>query len=490
MASDQEEAYSADFDEMPHCLSPSISADGLPQSKAADEVLEEKKRRGTRAGQAIQYRRQVIRENPSRRWKHPLAIRREYLRLKKSSERPVPSRAPSDNRHFQERDVPTFDVRRPTSASAACSYDNMSSAANKKRKVADHFDIPYISDSSPSQDKSTDEALEEKKKRGTRAGRSIQYRRQVIEEDPSRRKEHPLAIHREYMRLKKSSEWPVLDFLPSRAPPDNRHFQECDVAKCEVHKLISTSAACPYEDTGGAANKKRKVADDFDTSCLRSFSMTERWQAFEQCQNSIKSHPPAKWICWHEDYWKRWLESLPHDDWRRRWTPKEWARYESGNTHHNVEPTSSNAKVTLSPFDVLFTQDCISPVFSSGKHKNKSIDSTIEEVMEGSSKLEDFPNFDVFEVDGRLYACTGNRRLYIWRVLACMGVIKTITVVVHSRDDPLMKRVRHDRRHGAQEKWERHLSSERNGLTVRITRQGSNYSHLQAVAPCPNWRSL
>ena len=82
------------------------------------------------------------------------------------------------------------------------------------------------------------------------------------------------------------------------------------------------------------------------------------------------------------------------------------------------------------------------------------------------AQLPELPAIDVFELDGRLYALRGNRRLFVWRVMAYFGVCSTIVVNLLQRDDPMLERVRFDHYRMRREapKWERHLSSRTDGL--------------------------
>ena len=43
-----------------------------------------------------------------------------------------------------------------------------------------------------------------------------------------------------------------------------------------------------------------------------------------------------------------------------------------------------------------------------------------------------------------MYALRGNRRLFVWRVMAYFGVCSTIVVNLLQRDDPMLERVRFD----------------------------------------------
>ena len=96
------------------------------------------------------------------------------------------------------------------------------------------------------------------------------------------------------------------------------------------------------------------------------------------------------------------------------------------------------------------------------------IDKTIEQLSSHEIHHSNIPEINVFELDGRLYALTGNRRLFVMRVLASMGVVETIEAILHDVRDPELHRMRHDcfRLHALAPKWERHLGSDMNGLVV------------------------
>ena len=141
----------------------------------------------------------------------------------------------------------------------------------------------------------------------------------------------------------------------------------------------------------------------------------------------------------------------------------------------------------MSPMDVLFTQGEISSCFGSHPHKGSPIDETISSILDGVLNPAILPPVDVFKLDGRLCAVTGNRRLYVWRGLACRGVRHTMIATKRRRDEPMMQRTKFDYRRSLQApKWERHLSSQTGGLVVRVP-GGSRFSDCQVPPPCRDW---
>ena len=101
----------------------------------------------------------------------------------------------------------------------------------------------------------------------------------------------------------------------------------------------------------------------------------------------------------------------------------------------------------------------------------------------GACNPKYFPPIDVFQTEDMLFSFN-NRRLYVWKVATCLGLFNYMIVNVRSPDDPVLRRRRHDYHTGNEaEKWERHLTSTRDGLTVKVN-GGSRYEHLQAPVPC------
>ncbi|CAE8713057.1 unnamed protein product [Polarella glacialis] len=261
---------------------------------------------------------------------------------------------------------------------------------------------------------------------------------------------------------------------------DRSHLSHMLPASHQAGACLKRSHSPTTGSTSVNARPKLVHTSDFDTSCLRPLTQCERWQAWLQCQPHMQYlHRTtfAKWVCWHEDYWQEFLDNRPPDAFHQEWTAKEWARWERS---HGIEVTARQNQVTLSPFDVLFTQGSISSVFSGGNHQGVSIDSTIQDILDGKTNLKEIPQPYVLELDGRLYSIN-NRSLFAWRVLACKGFCESITVTVLQRDDPLMRKLRAD-------DW--HLDSKVAHLTVSIRGSGSRYADCQARAPCEEWRQF
>ena len=125
-----------------------------------------------------------------------------------------------------------------------------------------------------------------------------------------------------------------------------------------------------------------------------------------------------------------------------------------------------------------------SPCFGSGR----PIDDTIRHIEAEPNHASCIPEIEVFEFDGRLYSIN-NRRLYVWRVCACIGVFDTITAGLLPRDDLTLQRQKYDahRLRTAASKWKRHLSSQVPGLVVSVSHPGSAFEHQHARAPSCHW---
>ena len=140
----------------------------------------------------------------------------------------------------------------------------------------------------------------------------------------------------------------------------------------------------------------------------------------------------------------------------------------------------------ICPLQVLFTQDSTSSTFSGWAYRNCLVDASIAAFIEqGRIDYWDSIEIEGFELNGRIYSIN-NRRLFMARVLACKGILDTIAIKLHRRDDAFLQRRKFDthRLNAAAPKWVRHLSSRTGGLVVRVSAPGSKYEDCQAVPPC------
>ena len=100
----------------------------------------------------------------------------------------------------------------------------------------------------------------------------------------------------------------------------------------------------------------------------------------------------------------------------------------------------------VDPFKVRFTHDSISAVFGTPPHKGNSLDETIERVISGELRLEDFPPMVVFRENGVLYSLS-NRRLYLMRVLRSHRIVHTVQARIvggrHREYDAAQKKTKH-----------------------------------------------
>ena len=71
-----------------------------------------------------------------------------------------------------------------------------------------------------------------------------------------------------------------------------------------------------------------------------------------------------------------------------------------------------------------------------------------------------FPPIHVLEEDGKYIAIRGNRRLFLHRVLATLGVVSSVRVQLFRKDDASMKQERWEERLSCfAPKWQRSMSS-------------------------------
>mmetsp|Transcript_150668 Transcript_150668/g.482107 ORF Transcript_150668/g.482107 Transcript_150668/m.482107 type:complete len:300 (-) Transcript_150668:156-1055(-) len=126
----------------------------------------------------------------------------------------------------------------------------------------------------------------------------------------------------------------------------------------------------------------------------------------------------------------------------------------------------------VSPFQLHFTHDSISSRFRSGLH----VDDAIDRIAEGRLESSAFPFLVVTEYGGSMF-CLSNRRLFMFRVLARMGVLQTARVQAMPWDSSAVQRTRWERS-AWRTKWERAYSTTSDGLRINVK---SRYEHLQAA---------
>lgn len=128
-------------------------------------------------------------------------------------------------------------------------------------------------------------------------------------------------------------------------------------------------------------------------------------------------------------------------------------------------------KSDVDPFQVRFTHDSISSCFRSGTR----IDKAILDISSGSSSYM-FPPLEVVWHEGALYSLS-NRRLYLSRVLACLGALKTAPAVVLPFDGERVQACKYDARlRRMASKWDRSFSTTNAGASVIVR---SRFAHLQ-----------
>ncbi|CAK8678768.1 unnamed protein product [Clavelina lepadiformis] len=134
-------------------------------------------------------------------------------------------------------------------------------------------------------------------------------------------------------------------------------------------------------------------------------------------------------------------------------------------------------RISLSPSKVKFTQDSVALCFKKGRPLNE----VCEEIARGVLSADDFPNVRVLVRDGNYYG-VDNRRLYIFRVLCKLGILRAITVCKF-------------------DEFDREITTDNDGCHVRIRNQKDNngkwiravsYSHCSCEdqltkAQVPEW---
>lgn len=125
----------------------------------------------------------------------------------------------------------------------------------------------------------------------------------------------------------------------------------------------------------------------------------------------------------------------------------------------------------IDPFQVRFTHNSISAWFRSGTQ----IDQAISDISSGNLSFS-FPPLEVVWRGGALYSLS-NRRLYLSRVLACLGALKTVPATVFPFECERVQCLKWDARLGrTASKWDRAFSTTNGGLSVLVR---SRYAHIQ-----------
>lgn len=91
---------------------------------------------------------------------------------------------------------------------------------------------------------------------------------------------------------------------------------------------------------------------------------------------------------------------------------------------------------SLRPHDVRFSQDSISSRFTN----NSYLTSTFHDLLTRKLTPFDIQPIEVVQIGGLWWALTGNRRLYLYRKLEELGVIKNIPVICKSVNDNQVQR--------------------------------------------------
>lgn len=128
------------------------------------------------------------------------------------------------------------------------------------------------------------------------------------------------------------------------------------------------------------------------------------------------------------------------------------------------------------PSEVYFSHGSISNYFRNGR----GLDDVIGSVLENRMQPPVFPPLEVAMHDGKLFAVTGNRRLFVSRVLAAHGKISHVAVTFLPKTSSSFARERWDARFGrAADKWERSYSTSNGGVSVRVS---SKYAPEQCTS--------
>mmetsp|Transcript_48528 Transcript_48528/g.155767 ORF Transcript_48528/g.155767 Transcript_48528/m.155767 type:complete len:299 (-) Transcript_48528:218-1114(-) len=116
----------------------------------------------------------------------------------------------------------------------------------------------------------------------------------------------------------------------------------------------------------------------------------------------------------------------------------------------------------LNPHEIRFTHNSISLCFRS----NATLDTTIQNILQGELSHEEFPPLEVVRHDNNWYSIS-NRRLFVLRVLATRGLARQVSVIVLDMNSSRMRSMR-----DGKTKWDRSFSTTNGGLFVKAGRCG------------------
>lgn len=109
-------------------------------------------------------------------------------------------------------------------------------------------------------------------------------------------------------------------------------------------------------------------------------------------------------------------------------------RYEDEHHHphqeedHDNDDDESVETLNLRPSVIRYSHDSIGCKFSNGL----PLTSVFAHLISGSLEVADLPRVHVLNINGHFWAVTGNRRLYLYRMLEEVGVVETISVTKSS----------------------------------------------------------
>lgn len=91
--------------------------------------------------------------------------------------------------------------------------------------------------------------------------------------------------------------------------------------------------------------------------------------------------------------------------------------------------SSSRGLIEIDPETIYFTHSRVRPFFTGC---NKRIDETLQEIVSGTTKVTDIPLITVIPNEGN-YFSLNNRRLYLFKTLRSMGLLKGNTIQAYSK---------------------------------------------------------
>ena len=116
----------------------------------------------------------------------------------------------------------------------------------------------------------------------------------------------------------------------------------------------------------------------------------------------------------------------------QRWAAQPGEELPSLIVHAESLRQRKTSSIYISPMQVHFSHDSISPRFSCGRLLRR----TLREILSGQTCVKDLPRMQITKKDGKWWAFTGNRRLWVFRELAEQGAVDQVWMEITTKPLP------------------------------------------------------